>query len=487
MSKITFSEDGITKLLRNIKSDKSPGPEDIPARILKEVAVSVAPFLKIVFEKSLSEGRVPNDWKIANVTPIFKSGEKDDPSNYRPISLTSLNGKVMEHIIVSSLMGFLETSKFIFRNQHGFRKTRSCETQLALLVHDILTSAEKNKQVDAIFLDFRKAFDKVPHQKLLYKLKVAGINVEVINWIKNFLSDREQRVVIDGVSSNPVKVTSGVPQGSVIGPLLFLVYINDLGSLINSNVRLFADDTVIYRKIESREDRLALSKDLDIIGKWCDDWELELNIHKCSVVNFFKKKSTTEDFLYSIQGKNIAIGESVKYLGVTLTNNLNWSAHIRNICGRALRKLGFVKRIVGRSDEKVRERCYFTLVRPHLEYACSIWDPANKDCIRELEKVQRKAIRFVKNSYDKTASVTQMLKDAGWESLEERRSSQRIKLLDKFRETSFIEDVKSIMRPPCYIGRSDNARKIREIDARTERFKNSFFPRTIRENNRIVK
>ena len=120
MSKITFSEDGITKLLRNIKSDKSPGPEDIPARVLKEVAVSVAPFLKIVFEKSLSEGRVPNDWKIANVTPIFKSGEKDDPSNYRPISLTSLNGKVMEHIIVSSLMGFLETSKFIFRNQHGF-------------------------------------------------------------------------------------------------------------------------------------------------------------------------------------------------------------------------------------------------------------------------------------------------------------------------------------------------------------------------------
>ena len=175
----------------------------------------------------------------------------------------------------------------------------------------------------------------------------------------------------------------------------------------------------------------------------------------------------------------------MKYLGVTLTKNLSWSAHIHNICGKAFKKLGFVKRIVGRSEEKVRERCYFALVRPHLEYACSVWDPAEKCCIKEIEKVQRKAIRFVKNCYDKSVSVTEMLKNAEWESLEKRRLTLRINLLNKFRETTFSEDVADIMRPPCYIGRSDSAKKIREIDAKTNRFKNSFFPRTIRESNRI--
>ena len=164
---------------------------------------------------------------------------------------------------------------------------------------------------------------------------------------------------------------------------------------------------------------------------------------------------------------------------------MNWSTHIRKICGKAAKKLRFIKRIVGKCDENVRERCYFTLVRPHLEYAASVWDPAEEINIRELEKVQRKAIRFVKSCYDKKASVTRMLAGAGWESLKERRLEARLRLLNKFRESTFAEDVIDIMRPPCYIGRSDNERKIREIDARTNRFKESFFPRTIRDSNKL--
>ena len=487
MPKIAIKEEGIIKLLRQVDPNKAPGPEDIPARIFKQAAEYVAPYLKLIFEKSLSEGRVPKDWKLANITPIFKNGVKDDPANYRPISLTSLSGKLLEHIITSSLMGYLEANNFFARNQHGFRKTRSCETQLALLIHDILKSAENKRQVDAIFLDFRKAFDKVPHHKLLHKLKIAGINSQVLVWIEHFLNDRKQRVVLDGICSNVVEVTSGVPQGSVIGPLLFLIYINDLSREINSKVRIFADDTVIYREIATSEDRLVLRNDLDKIMAWCENWELELNINKCSVVNFFERKTTNNDFTYSLRGEKISIVESVKYLGLTLTNNLSWNTHIRNTCGKALKKLGFVKRIVGKSVEKVRERCYFALVRPHLEYACSVWDPADKSNISELEKVQRKAIRFVKNCYDKSISVTKLLKDAGWEPLELRRSKRRLDLLNRFKEETFKEDVVQIMRPPCYIGRSDRANKIREIDAKTDRFKNSFFPRTIRENNRLGK
>ena len=247
MSALCISSCGIEKQLRSINPKKSSGTDLIPARVYKEAASEIAPYLKIVFEKSLTEHVVPTDWKTANVTPIFKRGDREIPSNYRPISLTSISCKALEHIIVSSIMGHLDSQHLLAKEQHGFRKGRSCETQLALFVHDILDSGDRHVPVDAIFLDFRKAFDKVPHSKLLVKLKAYGIHNNVIGWIKDFLYNREQRVVLDGISSDAVKVTSGVPQGSVLGPLLFLLYINDINTVVKSKIRLFADDAVLYR------------------------------------------------------------------------------------------------------------------------------------------------------------------------------------------------------------------------------------------------
>jgi hypothetical protein len=482
MPPIHISSDGIENLLKELNPNKSPGPEGIPARVFRDLAPEIAPYLQIVFNKSVSEHTVPRVWRVANVTPIFKNGDKEQPSNYRPISLTSIACKFLEHIIVSSIMKHLDSQDLLNKFQHGFRKGRSCETQLALFTHDILLSGDGNTPVDAIFIDFKKAFDKVPHSKLLLKLKSYGIDNNVISWIREFLSDRVQRVVLDGITSSEVKVSSGVPQGSVIGPLLFLLYINDISEIVKSKIRLFADDAVVYREIRDNNDIEALSNDLEAIEKWCDTWQLELNLKKCVVLNFWRK-NTSQQHRYSIQNTILESVDTVKYLGITLTHNLSWSRHIQDITGQANRKLGFVKRVLGKCDEKVREISYFSLVRPHLEYASSIWDPHEVGLITELERVQRRSARYVKGRYDNLASVTSLLQNLGWQSLMDRRSNFRISLLDKFQSNIFSDDVKDILRHPTYYARFDHKDKIREIDCRTDRFKMSFFPRTIRESN----
>jgi hypothetical protein len=485
MREITIQRSGVIKQLRSIKSNKSPGPEGIPARVLKDLAPQIAPFLEIVFNKSLSEGKVPQDWKLANVTPIFKKGNRHDPGNYRPISLTSLSCKILEHIVVSNIMAHLDKHNFLHDNQHGFRKGRSCETQLAFFLHDILKASDSKKKVDAIFLDFKKAFDKVPHKKLIHKLQSCGVNEKTVHWIRDLLSDRKQRVIIDGFSSDTIAVTSGVPQGSVIGPLLFIIYINDLNSRVSSKIRLFADDTVIYREIRDDTDSDALSSDLNNVHSWCQEWGLELNLSKCTTVHF-SRKTSQQRRVYTIGGVSINSAEKLKYLGVTITSDLSWKTHIQNICGKALKNLGFIRRIVGRSsNEKVKERCYFALVRPHLEYAASIWDPEQKDLIKELDKIQRKAARFVKNCYGRTESVSKLLEELKWEPLRARRLRARHSLLKKLGTETFRGDTENIILTPHYISRSERSDKIREIRCRTDTFKYSFFPRTISEHNKI--
>ena len=265
---------GVTKLLRNLSPHKATGPDAIPTRFLKEVAADIAPALVLVFEASLQQGRVPEDWKNANVTPIFKKGDKSIPANYRPISLTSVCCKVLEHIIHSQVMSHLDSQKILTDQQHGFRKRRSCESQLIITLQDLAAGLDAGEQIDAILLDFSKAFDKVPHERLLIKLRHYGIRGNILSWIQSFLTGRSQKVLVEGQSSSSSPVTSGVPQGTVLGPLLFLLYINDLPDSVQSTTRLFADDSLLYRKIKSTVDLDILQEDLNrlpTVGKGLDD------------------------------------------------------------------------------------------------------------------------------------------------------------------------------------------------------------------------
>ena len=213
---------------------------------------------------------MPSDWKAANVTPVYKKGKRTDPSNYRPISLTSVCCKTLEHIVYSSIFSHLENHQILIDNQHGFRTQRSCETQLISAISDFEQCLNNRKHIDALFLDFAKAFDKVSHAKLCYKLSLYGINGQLLSWIKNYQSNRSQTVVMDESHSRPISVVSGVPQGTELAPLLFLLYINDISNNINSTIRLYADDVLIYRVIESETDCQSLQDDLNELEHWAD-------------------------------------------------------------------------------------------------------------------------------------------------------------------------------------------------------------------------
>ena len=244
------------------------GPDRLHPRVLKETARIVAPILQIIFSKSLENGEDPDDWKQANIAPIFKKGERYCPSNYRPVLLTCVCSKLMEHIISKHLLNHLEANNILFDKQHGFRKKRSTDTQLLAFTQVILANLSDGRQTDVIIIDFAKVFDKVPHHRLIQKLERYGITGPVNTWIETFFKDRKQHVACEGIYSDWAPVISGAPQGSVIAPILFLIYINDLPNNLKLTVQLFADDTIIYMTISNGIDGTALQQDLDKLAKW---------------------------------------------------------------------------------------------------------------------------------------------------------------------------------------------------------------------------
>ena len=367
---ITLS--GIVSLLQDLDVHKACGPDGIFPRLLKETALNVAPMLTLLYQASLKQHQVPTDWKQALVVPVFKKGDRTSPTNYRPISLTCIPCKIFEHIIYSHIFKHLTDHNILTNDQHGFRKHHSCDSQLLSTIEDFSLHLDSGAQIDAIFLDFSKAFDKVPYNRLFLKLSHYGIQGTLLEWIKDFLTNRTQQVVINNISSESVKVLSGVPQGSVLGPLLFLLYINDLPLSILSKVKLYADDTLIYRIINTAEDAILLQKDLDTLTQWAQIWLMKFNASKCVHLTITRKKSpliTT----YTIDNSIIQQNKSAKYLGVTITDNLSWSEHITNITNKANSIRALLQRNLSHCPLSVKSTCYTTYVRPILEYASTVW------------------------------------------------------------------------------------------------------------------
>ena len=326
------------------------------------------------------------------------------PANYRPVPLMSTCSKIMEHIVHSHLMNFIESNKLLSDYQHGFRKKRSCETQLLVRVHDLAARLDSH-QVDAILLDFRKAFDKVPHQRLAAKLHHFGIRDQTLSWIKSFLADGSQQVVLDGKSSSPAPVKSGVPQGTVLGPFLFFTFINNLPSRVASSVQLFADDCLLYRVIQDHKAAELLQTDLNQRKEWENDWQMMFNPDKCEQIRITNKRKIVQTS-YNIHGQTLKETTQAKYLGVTVDNKLSWNSHVDIVTKRANQTTAFLRRHFSSCSKDAKAKCYKSLYRTQIEYAATIWDPYTKTNSTKVQAVQRWAARFCFNDYSRSSSVS---------------------------------------------------------------------------------
>ncbi len=330
LSHITITNNGVTKLLSPLNPHKTSGPDSIPARPLNEIAHQLAPALTLLFQNSTDQGTLHNDWKHPFITPIFKKGERSKASNYQSISLTSIVCKCLEHILHSNIIAHLESLGILHDAQHGSRKRRSCESQLILIINNLAKGIEEGQHNDDILLDFSKAFHKFPHQRLLEKLCIYGINGHVRKWIEGFLVNHSQQVLINGQSSHSSPVISGVPQRTVLCPLLFLVCINDLPECVTSTAHLFADDCFL----SSAKDVAKLQKDLTYLHKWEDDWLMSFNPDKFEVIRVTYKKKTYPA-TYSICGHELKQVTSSKYLGIDIDSKLMWKGYINCITKKA--------------------------------------------------------------------------------------------------------------------------------------------------------
>ena len=283
LSDFDITEQEVNKLLKGLKVSKSGGLDGIPAIFLAETADQLAHPITTIFRKSLEEGSIPSDWRKANIIPIFKKGSRSSPNNYRPVSLTSILCKTMETLVKTKVLGHLVENQLICDEQHGFTPGRSCSTQLLDTLDFWTNVLDDGGNLDAVYMDFRKAFDSVPHRRLLHKIRALGVTGKVHAWITDFLRDRTQIVSVNGTASGESKVTSGIPQGSVLGPLLFVAYINDLPRQAKNEVRIFADDTKLFARSDSIEARNSLQDDLDKLCEWSDTWLLRFHPQKCCV------------------------------------------------------------------------------------------------------------------------------------------------------------------------------------------------------------
>ena len=373
------------------------GPDSIHPLLLKELAHELAPIVYLLFRRSLDTGIVPDDWKLAHVTPIYKKGKKADPGNYRPVSLTSCLCKLLEKIVTAEMLKFLEENSLLSDSQYGFRPKRSCAWQLLNVMETWTDLLENDDPFDCIFFDFRKAFDTVPHQRLLRKLTAHGITGKIGAWVENYLHNRQQKVAINGVLSDSVPVSSGVPQGSVIGPILFLIFINDLPALAENLVRLFADDTKLFGSSLTPVDCDRLQEDIDRFEEWARTWGMSFHPLKCKVMRFGKNANPYEYTMSDGRGGRVKLDvvDQEKDLGVTVDSKLTFRPHIVDITNKANQKVGMIKRGFEYLDEDMFTTLFKSLVRPGLEYCHSVWKPHLITEMRRIEQVQRRATKLV--------------------------------------------------------------------------------------------
>jgi hypothetical protein len=485
IGEVTVTREKIMKKIDKLRKDSAPGPDGIHPMLLKETKYEISKPLCIIFEQSLQSGEVPADWRVAAVTAIYKKGTKSEPGNYRPVSLTSVACKLIEGIIKDKLMDHLLENKLINDSQHGFLPGRSCATNVVQFMDVVTKIIDKGNPADIFYLDFAKAFDKVPHERLLLKLAAKGVAGRILKWIRNWLTGRTQWVVLNGAKSESSNVDSGMPQGTILGPPLFTVHIDDIDlvAMLAEILIKFADDTKGAKEITCEGDRRILQEILDNLQKWASTWGMEFNTSKCKIMHVGRGNP---GYTYYLNGTELSTTEEEIDVGITVQKSLKPGRHCEKAANRATAILKLILRNFHYRDRNVFMKLYKQYVRPHLEYSSPAWSPSSRADIEKLEAVQRKALSQVAGLQGK--SYEQRCEELKLESLEERRKKQDMKLVHSMLlgkgnircETLFE---KASNRQGARTRNTDGVNNLKQPMARTELRKNSFAVRTINQWN----
>ncbi len=398
---VEITEDIVRKKLGDINQNKSAGADNLHPRVLKEIADSLVTPVTLIYRKSLDESFLPQVWRDANITPIHKKGNKSVSNNYRPVSLTSILCKILESIIKDAIIEFLKKHKLLYKFQHAFIGKKSCTTQILEALDHWTKLLDEGDSVDVIYLDFAKAFDKVPHKKLIRKCEAYGIKGKLLNWLQAFVSGRRQRVSVNSSKSTWSDVCSGVPQGSVIGPILFVIFINDMPHNINNFVSLFADDTKLFGRSTTQSDSDSIQDDLQKLQDWSVKWDLRFNEQKCKSLYLGKNNAKNTYKMGSIQNP-VLLEETLaeKDLGITIDNELSFTNHIMQTVKKANQLVGMIRRTFTFLDNETFTKLFTSLVRPVLEYGNSVWSTNLQYLIKDIENVQRRATKLLPGMHD---------------------------------------------------------------------------------------
>ena len=392
LDRVTFSD--IELAIKKLKPRTSPGPDQVPSYVIKGCSEILKYPLHAIFNKSLSSCTFPAKWKHADICPVPKGGcSSHEIKNHRPIAVISAFAKIFESVIYKQI--YLHMQPILSPYQHGFQPRKSTITNLAEFVHYLATRIDKRGQVDVIYTDFSKAFDVINHDILLNKLLAYNFSTKFCQFIATYLCERRHRIRYRGVKTNEYIITSGVPQGSHLGPLLFLIFVNDLPDIFHSRKLLFADDLKIFRTIETANDAIVLQDDINALNKWCEANKLLLNVNKCNVISFTRQLNCYKHD-YTINDVTLNRVDTVTDLGVSIRSNLTFDAHINRIVNEASRNLGFIIR-QGKAFTNIEtfKTLYYAYVRSKLEYASIIWHSHTLCSMRKIEALQSRFVRFL--------------------------------------------------------------------------------------------
>ena len=399
LNSVPVSAEMVHRELCQLDTDSSMGPDGVHPMLLKSCANYLTLPLALIFSKSMDSGAIPVEWKKSHIVPLFKKGSRYDALNYRPISLTSVCCKVLERLICRCLFDYLDSCEILCESQFGFRSGRSVEDQLLLTYDYITRSVDRSHSVDLVLFDFSKAFDLVSHGVLLSKLFSIGVRDPLLSWIRSFLLLRSMRVVVGGRVSEPRPVTSGVPQGSVLGPLLFIIYVNHLPSYLRNKVQFFADDLKLYVSFPADpSEALVLTDqfqvDIDTVVRVSNSWGLVLNPDKCVQIHFGSSRCAADARRYYLNGQQIQLVGSHRDLGILVDTSLRFHIHIKYIVNRAAALANNLLQTTLCREPDFMRTLYISHIRPLLEFCSPLWNTGFVGDLQLLESVQR---RWTKN------------------------------------------------------------------------------------------